>query len=69
MHNLERVGWVPSARVARSFVEPKSTQNLSKLTSTVLGSFSSRVPEELSQPSWPHESLLDQDVLLMRDIL
>lgn len=42
----------PSARVGRSFVEPKSTQNLSKLISTVLASFASNMPDELNQPSW-----------------
>ena len=57
--NILGIELVPSGRVGRSFVEPKSTQNLSKLTSTVLESFASRVPDELSQPSWTDGNLLE----------
>ena len=51
----------PVARVGRSFVEPKSTQNLSKLTSTVPESFASSVPDELSQPSWAGSNQLESN--------
>ena len=46
-----RAGLPPSMPLCLSLVEPMSTQNLSKATSTVSGAFENSRPEELNQPS------------------